>query len=238
MRAGFLFAVFGMVIAPVSASAAPGDTCSEPVKDLLISERILDLAASVAKKGDVAMLDHLMPMLERQLAALPAVPTISAICFGKHYVFDRHEFTALTAGRNAAATAPGAPALPIAYSKVVGQVAYLVGWRRFEKHDFAGAVDADRKGLALIPLDHELTRELLSALFQAKGFDEAKPLLAATLADSDLTSRERVQYLDNLTTAEVATRDYAAARVSNARALALDASDDLAVKFARALKDK
>ena len=234
----YLLLMVAAAVVAIPAAAAEANDCSGPVRQVLVLKPLIGVAADAGKRRDLGAVNRLLPLLEKELSTLPESPVEPLLCEGKLHVFDKHAFTRLSAAQ-ATTSVAGSPPPPVIYDNVIGQLAYTVGWARFEKHDLEGALAANLKGLAMLPLDHELTMEAVADLFQLKRFDEGRKLIEVTLAgDAALSGAERAELLDGKALCQMVVKDFAGARTSSMEALTYNASDANAISMLARLKGK
>lgn len=143
-------------------------------------------------KQDIARAASTLPLLEALLAEIPATEIKAEVCDGNHVnAYTAYQYFALNAARAGGADIGFPPALPIVKQPDLSQAAlpFAVGWIKFEQKDFAGAMTAYKKGLAMYPHDHALENEVLATLMQqADGqgmVDYSDHLIASTFDYSD-----------------------------------------------------
>lgn len=172
---------------------------------------VLTKAYTAMSPKNLEVLKTLLPELESALNALPAQEVKAEVCGGNHInAYTMHQNAELNFQRARGADI-GFPAnLPIVKQPDLNQsgIAYTTGWIKYELRDFAGALAAFEKGLAMFPHNPELQSEKLATLVELKRFADA------------------VAYSDKVISESFTLSDQNRAKVWQARAVGLIGTND------------
>ena len=149
---------------------------------------------------DLASLQTQLPALSKQFDDLLPYEIKPEVCGGTHInAYSTFQFFELNLLRANNVNA-GFPAnLPIVKQPNLNQpeLAYAVGWTRYELGDFEGALAAYGKGLAMFPHYHILQQEYVAALFELKRADQALNYIDGVLGTTyDLDDHERAKMFE------------------------------------------
>ncbi|RYY96514.1 MAG: hypothetical protein EON61_21300 [Alphaproteobacteria bacterium] len=216
MRArGYAFTTLVFALAAAAPTATAQETCDGYFTRSQTMGPLLTKAYTAMSPTNLETMKTLLPELEAMLNALPAKEIAPEVCGGNHinaYTPYQHAQLGFLRARNVDI---GFPAnLPIVKQPELNHsgVAYTTGWIKYELGDFAGALAAFDKGLAMFPHNPELQNEKLATLLQLKRYAEVTAYSEKVLADSyTLTDLNRAKVWQARAVAFMGAKDNKAA---------------------------
>lgn len=211
------------------APAASAQTCDAYFSVSTGVSGILTPAFAAIRERDAAKQAAALPGLERELAKLQAAEVKPEVCGGNHInAYTLHQYTALNMLR--ARGINDFPAdLPIVKQPDLNQasLAYAVGWIKYEKGDFAGALAAFDKGLAMFPHNADLANEKIATLMQLNRTQQVLDYVDAFISSAfilDDETRAKMFYARGV--AQMTLNDLAGANSSLTISLNYHHTDD------------
>jgi tetratricopeptide (TPR) repeat protein len=221
---------FAILITTGCAAPAFAQTCdayftkSQSMKDVITG------AYAAMGDGNLEAQKKALPSLEAALNTLPAVEIKPEVCNGTHinaYTAYQSAELGFLRGRGVDI---GFPAnLPIVKQPELNHraLAYAVGWIKYELSDFAGALTAFEKGLAMYPHDPDLQNEYLATLLQLNRNADVISYSERVLANGfDLSDGNRAKIYKARGVAQFAVKDLKSADDSMTVALRYQYEDD------------
>jgi len=169
-------------------------------------------AFAAMQTRDAARMAKVLPEMESLLNALPAAEIKPEVCNGDRInAYSRFHYARLNFLRASGADTGFPNDLLIVKQPDLNHssLAYATGWIKYEQGDFAGALAAFEKGLAIDPHSNELQNEYLATLIQLHRYTDV------------------VAYTDKTLMNEFDITDELRAKLYKARGVALFATDDL-----------
>jgi len=198
MRAyGYAFTTLVFALALAAPSASAQETCDGYFTKSQTMQALLTKAYAAMNPANVETMKKLLPELESTLNTLPAKEVAPEVCGGNHinaYTAHQNAQLGFLRARNVDIDFPAN--LPIVKQPELNHsgIAYATGWMKYELADFAGALAAFDKGLAMFPHNPELQNEKLATLLQLKRYADAVAYSEKVLAESyTLTDENRAK---------------------------------------------
>lgn len=171
------------LLAPALAQAT---TCDGYFEQSRTVTDLMTKAYAAMNAHDEKQYPVLLPQLKVQLNALPATEIKAEACKDhiNAYTLQQYEELSTLRAHNLATGFPDT--LPIVKQPDLNQagLAYAVGWMSYESKDYAGAIAAYGKGLAMFPHNHELQNEYAAALLQQGEGAETVAFADKVLSDT------------------------------------------------------
>ncbi|RYG32272.1 MAG: hypothetical protein EON93_11540 [Burkholderiales bacterium] len=198
MRArGYAFTTLVFALAAAAPSAIAQETCDGYFTRSQTMGPLLTKAYAAMSPANLETLKQLLPELDSALTTLPAKEVAPEVCGGNHinaYTPHQHAQLSFLRARNVDIGFP--TNLPIVKQPELNHsgIAYATGWIKYELGDFAGALAAFDKGLAMFPHNADLQNEKLATLVQLKRYADVSAYSEKVLADSyTLTDENRAK---------------------------------------------
>lgn len=217
----------------LGAGLAPAAFAQDACDTLMAQSRSLSDAVSQAFEAiqakDAAAQTQILPRLEVLFSGLPATEIKPQVCNNVYIsAYTVMQYTRLNLQR-AAGIDTGFPAnLPIVKQPQLNQdnLSYALGWIKYEKGDFPGALAVFEKGLKISPDNQELQNEYLASLMQLKRYADvisaSTKFIENTLV---MTDAGRSKVFQALALAQFLTGDTTQAATSAQTAVYYDNND-------------
>lgn len=206
-----LFAVSLIVAVGYATPALAQDSCDAHFTRSQGMTEALTEAFTVMQTKDAAGMARSLPKLEALLNAVPATEIKPELCGNRINAYSRYHYARLSFLRaNGVDTGFPKDALIVKQPDLNhSSVAYAIGWIRYEQGDFAGALAAFEKGLAIDPHNNDLQNEYIATLAQLGRYADV------------------VSFADKTLMREFDIADQTRAKLYKARGVALFANGDL-----------
>lgn len=193
----YAFPGLGMAIAFVAPAAAQDSCNGYFTRSQSLGTLVGDAYAAMSDK-DMEAMKRLLPSLEAAFAPISATEVKPEVCDDNHInAYTSYQNSELNFLRSRSVDIGFPVNLPIVKQPDLNQrpLAYAVGWIKYELSDFAGALTAFEKGLAMFPHDAELQNEYLATLLQLKRYSDIiayTDQVLATAHDSNDETRAKI----------------------------------------------
>lgn len=206
-----LLAVSLIAAAGYAAPAFAQDNCDAHfTRSQGMTDALTEAFAAMQAK-DAARMARSLPPLEALLNAVPATEIKPELCGNRINAYSRYHYARLSFLRaNGVDTGFPKDLLIVKQPDLNhSSLAYAIGWIKYEQGDFAGALVAFEKGLAINPHSNDLQNEYLATLMQLRRYADV------------------VAYADKVLMNEFDITDETRAKFYKARGVALFATEDL-----------
>lgn len=227
IRSGSLSAlVLGLVICTPVAIAQ--DNCDSYLAASRSMASVVTEAFTAISAGDSAAQAKALPRLEAVFGQLPAAEIKPQLCTANINTYTTMQFEELNILR-AHGIETGFPKdLPIVKQPRLNHenLAYAVGWIKYEMQDYTGALAAFDKGLKMFPHSPEIQNEYLATLMRLQRYNDVAKEAEKYLSNSyDMTDTMRAKVFQALALAQMNTGDKAGATQSAQVAVYYDSND-------------
>jgi tetratricopeptide (TPR) repeat protein len=193
----YVFTTLVFALAAAAPAAIAQETCDGYFTKSQTMGPLLTKAYTAMSPKNLETLKSLLPELETALTALPAKEIVPEVCGGNHInAYTAYQNAQLNFLRGRGVDIGFAANLPIVKQPELNHsgIAYTTGWIKYELGDFAGALVAFDKGLAMFPHSPELQNEKLATLVQLKRYADVATYSEKVLAESyTLTDENRAK---------------------------------------------
>jgi tetratricopeptide (TPR) repeat protein len=225
------------------AASAQAVSCDAYFSQSSAMSAVVGTAFDAIRAKDAKAQAAALPAIEKELAKLQAAEVKPEVCNGNHINAYTSEQYARLSYLRARGINDFPAELPLVKQPTLNQanLAYAVGWIKYEQGNFDGALAAYEKGLAMFPGNLDLINEKLATLLQLSRNSDVQAYADAVLNDVfDMTDETRAKIYHARGAALFALKDWAGAEGTLSIAQRYNYTDDVEsmLKQAREQKDK
>lgn len=186
--------IFLLGLALGAPAAAGATTCDGYFEASRSMANGLSSAFDAMNTKDSAAQAAVLPQLDAALNALPATEIKPETCADHINAYTSYQYTQLSLMRANGIDTGFSTDLPLVKQPDLNHasLAYAVGWIKYEKADYNGALAAYDKGLKMLPHNHELQQEYVATLVQLGRYQDVVATAEKILNDTfDLDDASR-----------------------------------------------